>query len=213
MDRKDAAKIRHHMEYIIENIDVSAFQRHLVGKGLKLEDVAPLDKETVLREKNRKCLECLIKPGNECASYEVLINILNDFNYKEVVKKLESGLPPGATAEKAPTKPRRILVPEHKRNINLSQKHLKQLSETVSPKDIRELATCLGLTAIDVDVIESDDPCSIKAQMMKLLFLWKSKKKGKCLGELMNLYDEAIENGVYIDIEKLEKIINWDIME
>ncbi|XP_060075521.1 uncharacterized protein LOC132555184 isoform X2 [Ylistrum balloti] len=205
---KDAGKIRAHMDDIIENFDVTDFQNKLVGKGLKLPDVSVLNQETVIHKKNRKCLEYLIKPGNENANYQVLIDLLREYKYTKVVEKLESGLPPQEATCKGSTV-QRIHVPENKRHTYLTDKYLVQLSKPVSVKDKLEWATYLGVPRRDVEVIEMDDPLSTDTQMMKILFCWRnSQPRPDCtLGVLMEKYNFSMDNGVDIDTEALEGII------
>ncbi|XP_060080616.1 uncharacterized protein LOC132559985 isoform X2 [Ylistrum balloti] len=201
---KDAEKIRAHMDYIIDNFDVTEFQSKLVGQGLKLPDVDVLNREKVIREKNRKCLKYLINSEN--ADYQVLIDLLRRHNYTEVVAKLESGLQPEKATCKGSTVPS-IHVPENKRHICLTEKHLVRLFKPVSVKDKLAWATCLGVPQREVEAIEMDNRFSTDTQMFKILICWR-KRPDCTLGVLMDLYNYSVENGVEIDTEALQGIID-----
>ncbi|XP_021344013.1 uncharacterized protein LOC110443890 [Mizuhopecten yessoensis] len=205
MDHRDKAKIRAHMEYIIGNFDVTDFITDLVGRGLTLETKREIDKVEKIRDKNRKCLECLMKSEN--GSYDVLIELMRKRNYTEIINKLESGLPPEETAVTEEASTSCINVPKNKRGLRLTEKELMYFSKTVSPKDKLKLATCLGVSKHDVDVIDMENH-DVRAQMMKLLFIWRNKSRDGCtLGVLMDHFNDAIENGVSIDTDKMEQII------
>ncbi|XP_021344052.1 uncharacterized protein LOC110443915 isoform X2 [Mizuhopecten yessoensis] len=204
MDGKDVAKIEAHMEYIVGNFDVSDFITHLVGKGLTLETKQEIDQVKRIRDKNRKCLECLMKSKD--GSYEVLIELLKERHYTNIIDKLESGLPPEDKAGKEAATPS-IHVPEHKRHLRLTDKQLMNFSATVSPKDKIQWTTCLGIPELDVDHIDMDCHDS-GTQMMKILLHWRVKSgKDATLGLLMDQFNQSLDIGVTIDTEKVEKLI------
>ncbi|XP_069101652.1 uncharacterized protein [Argopecten irradians] len=208
MDRKDAAKIQAHMDSIILSMDVTDFQNKLVGNGLTLDTINKLSECTAISEKNKRCLEYLIKDGSN-GTYGVLITLLKDRGYHEVVEKLESGLPPATPSGKGAGNTRTIQVPEHKRHIKLStrEKDLVHLADVVSPKGKLDWAPCLGVEQLDVEHIEMEYIHG-RTQMMHILFKW-ARRPGRdaTLGELMDRYNDALGEGVAMDIEKLEEII------
>ncbi|XP_033746547.1 uncharacterized protein LOC117331779 [Pecten maximus] len=205
MDRQDAAKIRAHMDYIIGNLDVTDFQTELVGKGLTLDSINEIEELESVRDKNEKCLEYLMQSEN--SSYQTLIDLLRKNHYFKVVNKLESGLPPETASNKEELCKPCIHVPENKRNICLREVDLVHLSGTVSPKGKLAWSTCLGISQYDVEHIEMDNHHS-PTQMMKILLHWRNiHGKGATLGVLMDKYNEALDNGVNINIEELDKLI------
>ncbi|XP_033746546.1 uncharacterized protein LOC117331778 [Pecten maximus] len=206
MDRQDVAKIRAHMDYIIENLDVTDFETELVGNGLTLNTINEIDKLEPGRDKNKKCLEFIMKSKN--GSFKTLIDLLKKHHYVEAANKLESGLPPEAASEEAKVCAQSIHVPDKKRNIRPTQKDLAHLSGTVSPKGKIAWSTCLGISQYDRDHIEVDNQDG-PTQMMKILFRWKTKLgSAATLGVLMDKYNDALDIGVRIDTEKLKEIID-----
>lgn len=99
-------------------------------------------------------------------------------------------------------------MPPAKRELRPNQKQLMHLSSTVLITHMPRLATFLDISKNELAVIQMghQDPST---QMMHLLLKWHAKNGLKAtLGNLMDKFNVALEEGVDIDVAKVNNIID-----